>query len=276
MRADLVTALRCPVCADGLLLADRTARCPRGHSYDLAKQGYLNLLPAASNGIEGDSAAMVGARTVFLGTGHYAAIRDALILASELGEEDLVVEVGAGTGYYLAGVLGLGPRRRGIALDVSKFAARRAAKVDPRIASVVCDAWQELPLVDGSARLMLNVFAPRNAAEMARVLAPDGRLLVVTPNQQHLSELVHVLGMVSVDQDKERRLQESLAGKFDRVSSEVVEETMRLDKTAVEQLVLMTPSARHVNYRELLQQIAVLREPAIATLSVTLSTWRPR
>ncbi|RZU01458.1 23S rRNA m(1)G-748 methyltransferase [Kribbella rubisoli] len=276
MRADLVTALRCPVCADGLLLADRTARCPRGHSYDLAKQGYLNLLPAASNGIEGDSAAMVGARTVFLGTGHYAAIRDALILASELGEEDLVVEVGAGTGYYLAGVLGLGPRRRGIALDVSKFAARRAAKVDPRIASVVCDAWHELPLVDGSARLMLNVFAPRNAAEMARVLAPDGRLLVVTPNQQHLSELVHVLGMVSVDQDKERRLQESLAGKFDRVSSEVVEETMRLDKTAVEQLVLMTPSARHVNYRELLQQIAVLREPAIATLSVTLSTWRPR
>jgi 23S rRNA (guanine745-N1)-methyltransferase len=276
VRADLVTALRCPVCADGLLLADRTARCPRGHSYDLAKQGYLNLLPAASNGIEGDSAAMVGARTVFLGTGHYAAIRDALILASELGEEDLVVEVGAGTGYYLAGVLGLGPRRRGIALDVSKFAARRAAKVDPRIASVVCDAWQELPLVDGSARLMLNVFAPRNAAEMARVLAPDGRLLVVTPNQQHLSELVHVLGMVSVDQDKERRLQESLAGKFDRVSSEVVEETMRLDKTAVEQLVLMTPSARHVNYRELLQQIAVLREPAIATLSVTLSTWRPR
>ncbi|WP_432892698.1 putative RNA methyltransferase [Kribbella sp. CA-245084] len=276
MRADLVTALRCPVCADGLLLADRTARCPRGHSYDLAKQGYLNLLPAASNGIEGDSAAMVGARTVFLGTGHYAAIRDALILASGLGEEDLVVEVGAGTGYYLAGVLGLGPQRRGIALDVSKFAARRAAKVDPRIASVVCDAWQELPLVDGAAQLMLNVFAPRNAAEMARVLAPDGRLLVVTPNQQHLAELVHVLGMVSVDQEKERRLQESLAGEFDRVGSEVVEETMRLDKTAVEQLVLMTPSARHVNYRELLQQIAVLREPAIATLSVTLSTWRPR
>jgi 23S rRNA (guanine745-N1)-methyltransferase len=276
VRADLVAALRCPVCAEGLMLADRTARCPRGHSYDLAKQGYLNLLPAASNGIEGDSAAMVGARTVFLGTGHYAAIRDALILASELGEDDLVVEVGAGTGYYLAGVLGLGPQRRGIALDVSKFAARRAAKLDPRIASVVCDAWQELPLVDGSAQLMLNVFAPRNAAEMARVLAPGGRLLVVTPNQQHLAELVDVLGLVSVDEEKERRLQESLAGEFDRIGSEVVEETMRLDRTAVEQLVLMTPSARHVNYRELLQQIAGLPEPAIATLSVTLSTWRPR
>jgi 23S rRNA (guanine745-N1)-methyltransferase len=274
VRADLVAALRCPVCADGLALDGRTARCPRGHADDLAKQGYLKLLPAASNGIEGDSAEMVGARTVFLGTGHYAAIRDALIIATELGPDDLVVEVGAGTGYYLAGVLGLAPQRRGIALDVSKFAARRVAKVDSRIGSVVCDAWQELPLLDGSAQLMLNVFAPRNAAEMARVLAPTGRLLVVTPNQQHLAELVDVLGLVSVDEEKDRRLQESLSGHFVRIGSEAIEETMRLDRTAVEQLVLMTPSARHVNYRELLQQIAALPESTLVTLSVTLSTWR--
>ncbi|MFF0268688.1 putative RNA methyltransferase [Kribbella sp. NPDC004536] len=276
MNPDLVSVLRCPVCADRLALDGRTARCAQGHAYDLAKQGYLNLLPAASNGIEGDSAAMVGARTVFLGTGYYVAIRDALILAAGLGADDLVVEVGAGTGYYLAGVLGTSDRRRGIALDVSKYAARRAAKVDPRIASVVCDAWKELPVVDGSAQVVLNVFAPRNAKEMARILAPDGRLLVVTPNQQHLAELVDVLGMVSVDEDKERRLQDSLDGAFVRTGSEVVEETMSLDRTAVEQLVLMTPSARHLNYRDLLQQIAVLPEPTIVTLSVTLSTWRPQ
>ncbi|HEY3561373.1 MAG TPA: methyltransferase type 11 [Kribbella sp.] len=275
MEADLVAVLRCPVCADGLTLDARTARCPRGHAYDLAKQGYLNLLPASSNGIEGDSAAMVGARTVFLGTGHYAAIRDALILAADLGEDDVVAEVGAGTAYYLSGVLGTSQHRRGIALDVSKYAARRAARVDPRIAAVVCDAWRELPLVDGAAQVLLNVFAPRNAAEMARVLAPDGRLLVVTPNQQHLAELVDVLGMVSVDEEKERRLQDSLAGEFEQVGAEPVEETMFLDRTAVEQLVLMTPSARHLNYRELLQRIAVLPDPAIVTLSVTLSTWQP-
>ncbi|NUS00297.1 MAG: methyltransferase type 11 [Kribbellaceae bacterium] len=278
MDPDLVAVLRCPVCANGLALDGRTARCAQGHAYDLAKQGYLNLLPAASNGIEGDSAAMVGARTVFLGSGHYTAIRDALILEAELGAglgaEDLVVEVGAGTGYYLAGVLGTAEQRRGIALDVSKYAARRAAKVDPRIASVVCDAWRELPIVDGAAQLLLNVFAPRNAKEMARILAPGGRLLVVTPNQQHLAELVDVLGMVSVDEEKERRLQDSLNGEFERTRSEVIEETMTLDRTAVEQLVLMTPSARHLNYRELLQQIAVLPEPSIVTLSVTLSTWQ--
>jgi len=85
-----------------------------------------------------------------------------------------------------------------------------------------------------------------------------------------------VLGMVSVDDQKERRLEESLAGEFERVGNELVEETMRLDRSAVEQLVLMTPSARHLDYRELLQRIAVLPEPAIVTLSVTLSAWRPR
>ncbi|HET6986919.1 MAG TPA: methyltransferase type 11 [Kribbella sp.] len=276
MDADLVAVLRCPVCRDALALTDRTAVCPRGHAYDLAKQGYLNLLPSASTGIDGDSAGMVGARTVFLGGGHYGPIRDALILAAAgLQEDDLVVEVGAGTAYYLAGVLGPAASRRGIALDVSRYAARRAAKVDPRIGSVVCDAWRELPLLDHSAQLMLNVFAPRNAAEMARVLAPDGTLLVVTPNQQHLAELVGVLGLVTVDEEKERRLQESFAGVFARTGSEVIEETMRLDRSAVEQLVLMTPSARHVNYRELIGRLAVLPEPAFVTLSVTLSTWRP-
>jgi 23S rRNA (guanine745-N1)-methyltransferase len=277
--ADLVAVLRCPICGDALALSDRTATCPRGHSYDLAKQGYLNLLPSASTGIEGDSAAMVGARTVFLGGGHYAPIRDALILTAaydglRVDGDELVVEVGSGTGYYLAGVVGAAPSRRGIALDVSRYAARRAAKVDPRIGSVVCDAWQELPLLDDSAQLMLNVFAPRNAAEMARVLAPGGTLLVVTPNQDHLAELVGVLGMVKVDEEKERRLQESLAGKFDQTGSEVVESSMRLDRSAIEQLVLMTPSARHLNHRELAARIAVLPEPSIVTLSVTLSTWR--
>jgi 23S rRNA (guanine745-N1)-methyltransferase len=265
-------------------LSDRTATCPNGHAYDLAKQGYLNLLPSASTGIDGDSAAMIGARTVFLGGGHYAPIRDAVIRRAaecdgpqeglRVVSEGLVVEVGAGTAYYLAGVVGATTGRRGIALDVSRYAARRAAKVDPRIGSVVCDAWRELPLLDDSAQLMLNVFAPRNAAEMARVLAPGGSLLVVTPNQSHLAELVGVLGLVTVDEEKERRLQASLSKEFAQVGSEVVEATMRLDRTAVEQLVMMTPSARHVNHAELAHQLAVLPEPAIVTLSVTLSTWR--
>jgi 23S rRNA (guanine745-N1)-methyltransferase len=283
---DLVAVLRCPVCGESLALSGRTASCPSRHAFDLAKQGYLNLLPAASTGIEGDSAEMIEARSAFLGSGFYAPIRDTLIAraADALtppsagdsgGAGPLVVEVGAGTAYYLAGVVAAGIGRMGLALDVSRYAARRAAKVDPeRIGSVVCDAWQELPVRDGAAQVVLNVFAPRNATEMARVLAPGGSLLVVTPNQAHLAELVGVLRMVRVDEEKERRLTASLAGSFEQVGSEAVEVVMQLDHVAVQRLVEMTPSARHLDRAELTERIAVLADPAEVTLSVTLSTWQ--
>ncbi|WBQ02342.1 putative RNA methyltransferase [Kribbella sp. CA-293567] len=280
MHPDLVSVLRCPVCRDALTLAGRTANCPQRHAFDLAKQGYLNLLPSASTGIEGDSAEMVEAREAFLAGGFYLPIREALATASaealeKSSAEELVVEVGAGTGYYLEGVVGVRPGVRGLALDVSRYAARRAAKVDPeRIGAVVSDAWRELPVLDGAARVVLNVFAPRNATEMARILAAGGVLLVVTPNQAHLTELIGVLGLVKVDEEKERRLTESLSGSFRRTGSESVEVTMRLDHAAVERLVAMTPSARHTAKAELAERIAVLADPAEVTLSVTLSTWR--
>ncbi len=266
------------MCGDALELIGRTASCPQRHAYDLAKQGYLNLLPSASTGIEGDTADMIQAREDFLAVGFYEPIREALIAASvealreTTPDTGVVVEVGAGTAYYLSGVV---EGRRGLALDVSRYAARRAAKVDPaRVGAVVCDAWRELPVQDGAAALVLNVFAPRNAKEMARILAPGGSLLVVTPNQDHLGELVAVLGLVRVDEEKDRRLAESLAGSFRRTGSEVVEETMRLDHAAIERLVAMTPSARHTSKAELAERIAVLADPVQVTLSVTLSIWQ--
>jgi 23S rRNA (guanine745-N1)-methyltransferase len=272
VHADLVSALRCPHCGGALRLTARTARCPQGHAFDLAKQGYLNLLSAGTTGIEGDSAAMVEARLGFLGGDHYAAILDALI--AQTPGDGLVVEVGAGTAYYLAGVVDAVPGRSGLALDVSRYAARRAAKVDPRIGSVVCDAWRELPLQDGVAQVLLDVFAPRNAAEMARVLAPGGTLLVVTPNQAHLSELIDVLGLVKVDEEKERRLADTLAGRFDRTDSRSVEAVMRLDHAAVRRLVAMGPSARHTDPENLAVRLAGLAEPVEVTLSVTVSSWQ--
>jgi 23S rRNA (guanine745-N1)-methyltransferase len=272
VHADLVAALRCPHCGATLGLTARTATCPLGHAFDLAKQGYLNLLADGAGGIEGDSAAMVEARSDFLRQGHYAPIREALVEAAP--GNGLVVEVGAGTAYYLAGVVEAVPGRTGLALDVSRYAARRAARVSPRIGSVVCDAWRELPLRDGVAQVLLNVFAPRNAAEMARVLAPGGTLLVVTPNQGHLAELIDVLGLVRVDGDKDRRLADTLAGLFHHTGSRSVETTLRLERTAVRQLVAMGPSARHIDPVALDDRLAVLAEPVEVVLSVTVSSWQ--
>ena len=82
------------------------------------------------------------------------------------------------------------------------------------MAAVVCDAWQALPVADGVAALVLDVFAPRNPPEFRRVLRPGGKLLVVTPTARHLSELVTGLGLLSVDERKPERLEQALGADF--------------------------------------------------------------
>ena len=90
--------------------------------------------------------------------------------------------------------------RPGIALDVSKHAARLAAKAHPRIGAVVADAWAGLPVRGRAASVLLNVFAPRNPREMRRVLHPAGRAIVVVPEPDHLRELIEEYGLMAVDE----------------------------------------------------------------------------
>jgi hypothetical protein len=104
--------LRCPQCAKGgsLTMVGRTLRCGTGHSFDIARSGYVNLLPAGRN--QGDTAAMVAARDAFLSAGHFAGLAAALAEASAASRwEGCVADVGAGTGYYLAAVLDRLPGR---------------------------------------------------------------------------------------------------------------------------------------------------------------------
>jgi 23S rRNA (guanine745-N1)-methyltransferase len=183
MRAEFLSYLRCPVCGEVLAAADQSVRCPAGHTFDTARQGYLNLM-AGPAPTDGDTTEMVAARAELLAAGHFDFLTDALTReADELlppYSPGLVLDVGAGTGHHLAAVLDRHPEARGLALDVAKPAARRAARAHPRAAAVVCDVWRRLPIADGCADLVLDVFAPRNGAEFARVLRPGGALVVVT------------------------------------------------------------------------------------------------
>lgn len=186
---------------------------------------------------------------------------------------DIVLEMGAGTGYYLAQVLDALPQALGIALDVSKAAGRRCARAHPRAASVVADAWQGLPVRDHALYAALSVFAPRNPAAVARTLRPDGRYVVVTPTAEHLRELVGPLGMVTVDPDKEQRLGSAMSGHFDLIDRTTVAYPMQLSHADITHLVAMGPSAHHIDAAA--ASVGVLPERYEATASVIVSSYRP-
>jgi 23S rRNA (guanine745-N1)-methyltransferase len=269
--------VRCPVCAAALAEAGGAVRCPAGHSFDVARQGYVNLVPGAA-----DTAAMVEARDAFLDAGHFRRLSDALVEeAAEATARDArggaIVDLGAGSGHHLARVLDALPGRVGLALDASSAALRRAARSHPRIAAIGADAWKPLPLKDGTSALILSVFAPRNPAELARILAPGGSLVAVTPTTRHLYELVGPLGLLSVPDDKEDRLDAKLHSHFELASRRNVEYAMFLSRDEAAQLVRMGPSAWHVDDEGIEQRVGRLAEPTTVTTSVTLSRYvRPR
>ncbi|WP_049659124.1 putative RNA methyltransferase [Kitasatospora sp. MY 5-36] len=277
MLQDIERYLACPHCAQALTRHDRSLRCPAGHSFDLAKQGYVSLLAGDAHTGTGDTAEMVAARADFLAAGHYRPIAEALAeaAAAVAGASDgLVADLGAGTGHYLAHVLDALPGTVGAALDISKFALRRAAKAHPRIGAVVCDAWRPLPLRDASAELMLNVFAPRNGPEIRRVLRPGGTLLLVSPTARHLRELVGALGLLSVDEEKQRRIDEKLGPYLEPAGRREVEFTLRLGPQDVRTVVGMGPSAWHTDPERLAAVLAELPEPVEVTASVTVAAYR--
>jgi 23S rRNA (guanine745-N1)-methyltransferase len=229
----------------------------------------VNLVPGP-----GDGVAMVEAREAFLGAGHYRRLAEELAKeATAVSAPGVVLDVGAGTGHYLARVLDALPERIGVALDASAAALRRAARAHPRAAAIGADAWRALPLRDGAAALILSVFAPRNAAEMARVLAPGGLLIAVTPNTRHLYELVGPLGLLSVPEDKADRLDAQLASHLELSARRTVEHSMFLAREEAAQLVRMGPSAWHVDEQAVQERLALLPDPLTVTASVSMSRY---
>jgi len=288
--AALAPVLRCPVCHAGLRLADRALRCPNGHAFDVARQGHVTLAPRRGRLPDGDTAAMVAAREAFLGAGHFApltaAIADAareteLLRTAPAGAREaehlpapLVVDAGAGPGQHLAGVLDALGDAWGLALDASRPALRRAARVHPRVAAVACDVWRELPLRDAAAHLVLDVFAPRNGAEFARVLAPGGAVVVVTPTPRHLAELTGPLGLLAVDPRKPERLRAELTPHLRPAGRRELTFALALAPGEVRGLVAMGPSAHHLAPDELDRRVAGLPDVVHANASVLVETFR--
>jgi 23S rRNA (guanine745-N1)-methyltransferase len=274
--AAAVEVLACPVCGAAFAVDPAGLRCAAGHAFDRARQGHVTLLPAGGTPHDGDSAAMVADRAGFLSAGHYAGITAALadaVLAP--GSPRTVLDAGGGTGAHLAGVLDRAPDAVGVVLDASRYAARRAARAHPRAMAVVADSWSRWPVRDAALDRVLVVFAPRNGAETARVLRPDGRLVVVTPAAEHLAELVGPLGLLTVDPDKADRLAAGLGPHLRPVGTTPHRDRLVLDHAAVRTLVGMGPHARHLDEAELAARIASLPPQVPVTVAVDVGSWAP-
>ena len=281
MLADVVDLLACPGCGSALEQVEGTLLCQLGHSFDVARQGYVSLQTGAATKFTGDTAPMIAARDEFLSAGHYDPIVDAVVNAvggtvtTASPAPTRIAEIGAGSGFYVSRVLDALPDASAVGIDVSKAAARRIARAHPRIGSVVADAWKRLPIGDGAVTHALSIFSPRNVDEIRRILTDDGAFVVVTPTSRHLGELIEPLGMVGVDEDKTRRLGDSMTGRFERTDRTRVEFGMTLDAAAIRAVVAMGPSGHHLTENGIAERVDQLATPATVTASVVVSTYRP-
>lgn len=283
--------LLCPVCRNTLspLPADtapspriRALVCTDGHSFDAAKQGYFNLLAGKGTSFEADTADMVAARTAFLDAGHYRPLAAAVAAAAEpalQGPDPAVLDSGTGTGHYLRAILDLA---RGdappaaVGLDISKFALRRAARLNPEAVNMVCDIWQPLPVADSSMDVVTVVFAPRNAPEFSRVLRPGGRLVVVTPRPGHLQDIASQTGMLRIEPAKEERLADSLSGHFELLGAEDLDLDLELTPEDVASVALMGPAGHHTDRAALDERLAGFPAATRVAARFRISVFLPR
>ena len=286
MLSNIVDILADPNDGTALSGADDFSRLvsESGHSFDVAKQGYVTLAAGAGLKHKGDDMDMVNARETYLAMGHFApfveavtgAVQDALDSAS-LAESTpaSLLEVGAGTGYYLAHTLDSIAEARGVGLDISPHAAKHLAKCHPRVGAVVADVWERLPIRDESVDAISVVFAPRNPAEFQRVLAPGGQVIVLTPGAGHLDDLREPLGILGVEEGKVERMYEQAEGFLEQAADPVdISFPIELDKASVAAQVGMSPSARHISAGELAERMAALPPTLTVTARARLDRLR--
>ncbi|MDX1679036.1 23S rRNA (guanine(745)-N(1))-methyltransferase [Arsukibacterium sp.] len=181
----------CPLCREPLKLTGRQYQCSKHHSFDLAREGYINLLPVQQKNSKdpGDNKQMIEARRAFLQSGAYQPLSDAVNTLLVQTTPATVLDLGCGEGYYsgrLQQALSQTTIQAGI--DISKAAIKYAARHYPAIHFAVASAYQ-LPFAARSFDSVLRIYAPSDNAELQRVIRPQGYLISVSPGPEHLVEM---------------------------------------------------------------------------------------
>lgn len=256
----------CPVRGCGLPLAplERRFACAAGHSFDLARSGYLNLLqPTDRRSPEaGDTRAAVDARARLVQSGIGTVLLDTVVrTVSPLvpADDAIVVDLGCGTGDALAAVAHA-LTIRGIGIDLSTAAATHAARRFPHLAWVVANADRRLPLLDGSVALVLSFHARRNPAECARIGPSGGHLLVAVPAPDDLIELREAVQGQRVARDRADAVVAEHEPWFALAARSTTRERRLLDAGALRDLLQGTyrgARARHATMVDALERLEV-------------------
>ena len=232
--------LLCPVCGQPLQREDHCWRCENRHSFDIARQGYVNLLTVDRKHAKhpGDTKEMVAARKRFLDGGFYRPIADKVIALTAPRKPGTVLDAGCGEGYYLTQLQAVLPETQFAGLDISKDAVRFAAVRNKRALWLTGTA-AVLPFPAETFDGVLSMFALTMEAEFARVLKPGGWYLQVIAGPEHLMGLKQIIYPEILRKDKV--LHDDLAG-FRLERTETLEFSFTLDEQAqVQNLLSMTP-----------------------------------
>jgi len=237
--------LICPVCGEALCRSDREYRCENRHSFDIARQGHVNLLVVQQKHSlnPGDTREQVLSRRSFLEGGFYEPIAAALCdTAKQLGAEGPILDVGCGEGYYCTRLASaLGAELTG--LDISKEAVRCAA-AKYKGHQWICGTAAHLPVEAGSVRTLTSLFALTLPQEFHRVLAEDGLYFQVLAAQDHLLRLKSVI--YPELKLKEKDSVPELPG-FTRIRTVPIRFDFTVEGEQVQNLLSMTPHVYRIS-----------------------------
>ena len=260
--------LICPLCGNVLTRQERAWVCENRHSFDIARQGYVNLLPVQQKRSlqPGDTKEQVVSRRAFLDGGFYAPIRDALSrLASDHGCTGPILDIGCGEGYYSAH-LAKALDAPLVGLDISKEAVRYAAG-RYKDALWLCASAAHLPVADQSMGLITSLFALTMPEEFHRVLKEDGYFIQVLAAEDHL------LGLKSIIypqlNHKEKDSVPQISG-FRLIESRPVRFTFTVEGEQVQNLLSMTPHVYRIGKEgaDRLRQTQTLTDTASCVLNL--------
>ena len=258
------TSLICPLCGASLIQKGGSLVCPENHTFDIARQGYVNLLPVQQKHTlsPGDTPEMLAARRRFLNEGHYAPICADVVsaLTAIPGGVSHIVDAGCGEGYYTSEFGRHFPNAHIIGADISKAAVKLATSRTKAISWLTATA-SHLPVADGSADAVTAIFSLLCEEEFARVLRPGGRVIEVTSGTDHLIELKRIIYDDVFEQHKRPK---ALEGRLREIGCELRQFTVTLNGVQLADLLWMTPHTMRIKP----EKRALLEATPFLTLTV--------